>query len=90
MSVTYRETSHICEFWFKGQICLLISLSSENGEADLDHAVLAVGFGTLEGKDYWIVKNSWSTYWGNSGYVLMDMQDDNCGVTRDATFVRVK
>ncbi|XP_030644895.1 digestive cysteine proteinase 1 [Chanos chanos] len=59
----------------------------KNGTDDLDHAVLAVGYGTLDGKPYWLVKNSWSTYWGNDGYVLMSMKDNNCGVATDATYV---
>lgn len=57
---------------------------------DLDHAVLAVGFGVLDGEPYWLIKNSWSTYWGNDGYILMSMKDNNCGVTTDATFVSLE
>ncbi|ESN93515.1 hypothetical protein HELRODRAFT_88556, partial [Helobdella robusta] len=53
----------------------------------IDHAVLAVGYGTLNGEDYWLIKNSWSTYWGNDGYVLISQKDNNCGVTTSATYV---
>jgi C1A family cysteine protease len=61
----------------------------KNGIDDLDHSVLAVGYGTLYGQDYWLVKNSWSTHWGDSGYVLMSMKDNNCGVATSPTFVNI-
>uniref|UniRef100_A0A8C6Z4G6 Peptidase C1A papain C-terminal domain-containing protein n=1 Tax=Nothoprocta perdicaria TaxID=30464 RepID=A0A8C6Z4G6_NOTPE len=60
--------------------------SPANTTGALDHAVLAVGYGVLQGETYWLVKNSWSTYWGNDGYILMAMRDNNCGVATEATY----
>lgn len=50
-------------------------------EQDVNHAVLAVGFGTTEdGIDYWLVKNSWSEIWGDEGYFKIQRGANMCAI----------
>lgn len=48
-------------------------------EQDVNHAVLAVGYGVEDGVPYWLVKNSWGGDWGDNGYFKMEMGKNMCG-----------
>jgi cathepsin L len=44
-------------------------LNSKNCGTDLGHAIVAVGYGHYDGKEYYIVRNSWGAGWGDRGYI---------------------
>jgi len=56
------------------------SKTCKNSNKDVNHAVLAVGYGTENGLDYWLIKNSWGTKWGDHGYFKMQRGVNMCGV----------
>jgi cathepsin L len=81
VSVAIEADQSVFQFYTSGVL-------DGNCGTRLDHGVLATGYGTDSGsgKDYWRVKNSWGTSWGEKGYVRMVRNKNMCGIASDPSY----
>jgi len=83
VSVAIEADQDVFQYYTDGVI------TSSSCGTSLDHGVLAVGYGTDGDTDYWKVKNSWGSSWGESGYVRIERGAGGagiCGILSDASY----
>ena len=63
---------------------ILDSPKCKSGLYDMDHCVQVVGYDADYSTPYWIVRNSWSSDWGEKGYIRIAMGSNMCGIANEA------
>lgn len=63
-------------------------LDSEECGTALNHAITAVGYGTEDGTDFYIVRNSWGASWGDQGYIKIAAVEGYgiCGIQKTSVY----
>lgn len=89
VSVAIQADSFELQFYSSG---VFTGNCGEPGNFQLDHGVLVVGYGTdnKTKKDYWYVKNSWGSMWGDKGYFKLQRNvinnDGACGIAMNPSY----
>ena len=58
----------------------ILTQCDRNDWSSVNHAVAVVGYGTEGRTDFWIVKNSWGSWWGANGFIRIKRGTNACGI----------
>lgn len=59
----------------------------ECNKGEVNHSILVVGYGSENGQDYWIIKNSWTDKWGEGGYAKIPRNKNSfCGIASECSY----
>ena len=80
MSIAFEVTNEF-ESYSSG---VFVDSTCNQDPEHVNHAVLIVGYGTENGQDYWIVKNSWGSSWGDKGVFFTEIGTDSYCIEHSA------
>jgi len=80
VSVAVEADKSVFQFYHDGV------LDNAGCGTNLDHGITLTGSGTLSGKNYWRVKNSWGASWGKQGYIYLVRDKNQCGISLAASY----
>lgn len=74
VSVALAASSSAFQFYKSGVV--------ENcTDRSINHGVALVGLDELNGKEFFLIRNSWGTSWGDNGYIRLSTTGSQCGLT---------
>ena len=80
ISVAVDASGFAFQFYSKG----VVSTCRNTG---LNHGVTVVGYDTLSGKEFFLIKITWEERWGDHGYIRLATSGNNCGVNEEPLVV---
>jgi len=89
LSIAIEADTMVFQFYSGG------ILNSAQCGTQLDHGVLAVGYGVENGQEYYLVKNSWGASWGMNGFIKIAKTDNDtsagiCGIQAQPSYPTAK
>lgn len=77
---------HVSNDFYSYKSGIFTDVKNSCGTNGPNHAVLLVGYGTLNGVDYWLLKNSWGPTWGENGFFKLKRGSNLCQINVGASY----